>query len=139
VRDRGVEWAAVRSGALADLAVLAPVLAVYTLLHGVGVIGGDAGVIVTAVIAVFVAPVVGGAVAARRAESAPLTNAALASAAAVLAYVAFRVVDAVVRNRPLPVGSVVILVMISVLLGVVGGLAADRRGRPASGGPQPEP
>ena len=119
------DWRAVRAGALADLAVLAPVVAVYAVLHGTGAIHGDAGVIVTAVIAVFVAPAVGGAVAALRGPaSSPVKHASLAAGTAVLAYVAFRGVDAVERNRPLTGPSVVILVVVSVLLGVIGGLVA---------------
>ena len=119
------DWRAVRAGALADLAVLAPVVAVYALLHGTGAIHGDAGVIVTAVIAVFVAPAVGGAVAAHRGPaSSPVKHASLAAGIAVLAYVAFRGVDAIVRNRPLNGPSVVILVILSVGCGTVGGLAA---------------
>ncbi len=117
------DWRAVRAGALADLAVMAPVVAVYAALHGTGTIHGDAGVIVTAVIAVFVAPAVGGAVAAHRAPVAsPLKHAALAAGAAVLAYVAFRAVDAVVRDRPVNVPSVVILVIVSIVVGLLGGL-----------------
>jgi len=119
------DWRAVRAGALADLAVLAPVVAVYAVLHGTGAIHGDAGVIVTAAIAVLVAPAVGGAVAALRGPaSSPVKHASLAAGTAVLAYVAFRGVDAVVRNRPLNGPSVVILVVVSVLFGVIGGLVA---------------
>ena len=118
------DWRAVRAGALADLAVFAPVVAVYAVLHGTGAIHGDAGVIVTAVIAVFVAPAIGGAVAARLGPAgSPVKHASLAAGMAVLAYVAFRGVDAVVRNRPLNGPSVVILVVVSVLFGVIGGLA----------------
>jgi len=124
-----IDWHAAGVGALADLGVLAPVVAVYTVLHATGVTTGDAGVIVTAVIAVFVAPLVGGAVAARSASSVPLTNATVATALGVGAYLVFRVVDAVVRNRPLSPGSAVILAMLSVLMGVIGGLVASRTRR----------
>jgi len=124
-----IDWHAATVGALADLGVLAPVVSVYTVLHATGVISGDAGVIVTAVIAVFVAPLVGGAVAARSATSVPLTNATVATALGVSAYLAFRVLDAVVRNRPLSPGSAVILAMLSILVGVIGGLAATRTRR----------
>jgi hypothetical protein len=115
------------AGAAADLAILVPVVAVYAVLHGTGAISGDAGVIATALIAVFVAPVVGGVVAARRApEGAPLMHSALAAGAAVLAYVAFRVGDSVVRGRPLGVASVVVLVILTVAVGTIGGLAGAR-------------
>ena len=74
--------------------------------------------IVTAVIAVFVAPIVGGAVAGRgRPRPRPSRNASVAAAIGVGAYLVFRVVDAVVRNRPLSPGSAVILAMLSVLIG----------------------
>jgi hypothetical protein len=120
-----MDWRAVRAGTLADLAVLGPVVTVYAVLHGTGTLHGDAGVIVTAVIAVFIAPAVGGFVAARRAPtSSPLTHAAVAAGAAVLAYVVFRVADAVVRDRSLNVPSVVILVIFSVVFGLLGGLGA---------------
>ncbi len=82
--------------------------------------------IVTAVIGVFVAPLVGGAVAARSASSVPLTNATVATALGVSVYLVFRVVDAVVRNRPLSPGSAVILAMLSILMGLIGGLVASR-------------
>jgi len=118
-----MDWNAVRAGALADLAILAPVVAVYAVLHGTGTIHGDAGTVATAIIAVFVAPAVGGWVTARRAPpTTPLKHAATAAAAAVLAYVVFRVGDAVVRDRSLNFPSVVILVIVSVALGMVGGL-----------------
>ena len=124
-----IDWHAAGAGALADLGVLAPVVAVYTALHATGVISGDAGVIVTAVIGVFVAPLVGGAVAARSASTVPLTNATVATALGVSVYLVFRVVDAIVRNRPLSPGSAVILAMLSVLMGVIGGLVASRMRR----------
>ena len=117
-----MDWRAVRAGAVADLAVLAPVVAAYALLHGTGAIHGDAGVVATAVIAVFVAPAFGGWVTARQAPpSTPLMHAAVATGIAVLAYVAFRLADGVVRNRPVSFPSIVILVIVSVVLGLVGG------------------
>jgi len=126
-----MDWRAVRAGALADLAILVPVVAVYALLHGTGTIHGDAGTIVTAVIAVLVAPTVGGFVAARRApRPVALTHAATATGAAVIAYVVFRIGDAVVRDRSLNAPSVVILVILSVAVGLVGGLAGRARPRP---------
>jgi hypothetical protein len=121
-----IDWHAAGAGALADLGVLAPVVSVYTALHATGVITGDAGVIVTAVIAVFVAPLVGGAVAARSASSGPLTNASVAATLGVGVYLVFRVIDAVVRSRPLSPGSAVTLAMLSVLAGAIGGAVGAR-------------
>ena len=119
-----IDWRAVGAGARADLAILAPVVAVYAVLHGTGAFHGDAGTVVTAVIAVLVAPAVGGWVTARRAPpTTPLKHAAIAAGAAVLAYVAFRLADAVVRHRPINGPSVVILVIVSVVFGLLGGFA----------------
>ena len=117
-----VSGEAVRAGALVDLAVLVPVVAVYETLHGAGVIHGDSGTVVTAVIAVLIAPLAGGIVAGRRDPITPLTSSALASFAAVLAFVVVRIIDAVVRNRPTTVAGTIILVMLSVAVGVGGGL-----------------
>jgi len=122
-----IDWRAVWAGARVDLAILAPVVAVYAVLHGTGAIHGDAGTIVTAVIAVFVAPAAGGFVAARRAPpTSPLSHAATAAGVAVVAYVVFRVGDAVVRDRPLNTPSVAILVILSVTVGLGGGLVGRR-------------
>jgi hypothetical protein len=125
------DWAAVRAGAGGDLAVLVPVVALYTALHATGVISGDTGVIVTAVAAVLVAPVAGGVIAGRRGSGAtPLTDSALASGIGAMTYVVFRVGDAVVRGRTVTVAGLVILVMLSVAVGVMGGFVGART-RPA--------
>lgn len=128
-----IDWASVRAGTLTDLAVLVPVVAVYAVLHGTGTIHGDAGVVVTAVIAVLLAPAAGGWVTSRRAPpGSPLVHSAMAAAIAAVVYVVFRAIDAVVRNRPLNVASVVAFVMVSVVVGVLGGSAAQlRRSRQA--------
>jgi hypothetical protein len=121
------DWRAVRAGVTADLGVLIPVIGVYTALHGTGTITGDTGVIVTAVAAIFVAPAVGGARAARRGSgSTPLTDSACASAIGVLTYVVFRLIDAVARGRAVTVAGLAILVMLSVLVGVVAGYVGAR-------------
>jgi hypothetical protein len=129
---------AVRAGAFADLGVLVPVLAAYETLHGAGIIHGDGGTVVTAVVAVFVAPLLGGIVAARRDPATPLTASAVASLVAVAVFVVVRVVDAVVRDRPTTVAGTAIVVMLSVAVGVVGAVVDGRwssRGRPPGGPP----
>jgi len=127
-----VERAAVRAGALADLGVLVPVVAVYALLRGLGVVSSDIGAIATGVVGAVIAPVVGGVVAGGRAPSAPLTNGAAAAGAAVVAYVAFRLVDAAVRGASIHLGTIVILVMLDITLGLLGGLAGFRAHRRTS-------
>jgi hypothetical protein len=121
------DGAAVRAGVAAYLAVLVPVVAVYTALHGTGAINGDAGVIVTALAAVVVAPALGGAVAVRRGTgSTPLTDSATACAVGALIYVVFRVLDAVVRGKGVTVSGLVLLVMLSALVGVGAGALSVR-------------
>ncbi|HZQ59191.1 MAG TPA: hypothetical protein VFA84_14220 [Acidimicrobiales bacterium] len=130
-----LDWSAVWAGTRADLAVLVPVVAVYAVLHGTGTIHGDAGTVATAVIAVLVAPAVGGWVTSHRAPpGSPLKHAATATAIAALAYVAFRGIDAVVRDRPLNGASVAAFVIVSVVVGVLGGGAAQVHRRPKAGG-----
>jgi hypothetical protein len=119
-------WPAVRAGALAEVAVIAPVVGIYTVVHATGAVTGDAATVVTAVIAAIVAPLVGGVIAGRRGRARPLTNGAVATAIGIGVYVAFRGVDAIVRGQSLSVGAVVILVMLSVLLGVAGGWIGAR-------------
>ena len=121
------DWPAVRAGVIAYLAVLVPVVGVYTALHGTGVITGDTGVIVTALVAVVLAPAAGGVVAAQRGTRAtPLTDSAFATAVGVLVYVAFRLVDAVARGKSVTVPGLVILLMLSVLVGVAAGWVTAR-------------
>ncbi|HEY2428222.1 MAG TPA: hypothetical protein VGI06_04790 [Acidimicrobiales bacterium] len=122
----GSDWTAARAGALADLAVFTPVVAAYEALHGAGALHGDAGTVTTALIAVFIAPLVGGITAGRRDPSSPLTSSAVASFGAVIVFVAVRIIDAVARNRPTTVSGTVILVMLSVVVGVIGGLIGAR-------------
>jgi len=125
---RGLDWAAVRVGALCDLALLAPVVLAYALLRGAGVISttANAPVIVTAVVAVVLAPLTGGFVAGRHQPGAPLTNGAAAAAVAAGAYVVFRVIDGAVRGLPLPVATLATLITVSVTFGLLGGLAGFR-------------
>jgi hypothetical protein len=124
-RERVRISVAARRGACFDLAVIVPVVAAYTALHGSGAITGDSGVIVTAVLAGLVAPVVAGVTCARTGGSP--RDCALAAGLGTLAYVAFRCVDAVIRSRPVNVPSLVILEMLSVVLAVCGGLVTARR------------
>jgi len=128
---RGLDWAAVRVGALCDLALLAPVVLAYALLRGAGVISTTANVpvVVTAVVAVVLAPLTGGFVAGRHQPGAPLTNGAAAATVAAGAYVLFRVIDGAVRGLPLPVATLATLITVSASFGLLGGLAGFRSAR----------
>lgn len=126
---RRLDPAAILAGVLTDLAILVPVVALYAVLRGVGVLGSDTGIVVTAVVAVLIAPVAGGFTAGRRQLQAPLTNGAAAAAVAVLAYVAFRVADASLRGSTIHPGSILVLVTLSVTLGLLGGYAGFRSAR----------
>jgi hypothetical protein len=128
---------AIRAGALADLAVLAPAVAVYAALRGLGLLSGDGGATVTAVIGAVGAPLTGGAVAGGRATPTPLTHGALAAGVASVGFVVFRLGDAVVRDQPVHAASIVILMILSMTLGLLGGVVGSRRRRPplADSGP----
>lgn len=126
-RGRGrLSGTAVGAGAAADLAVLVPVVAGYAVCRRVGIVSSDTGVIVTALLGALVAPVVGGMVAGRRAPAAPLTNGAASAGTAAVVYVGFRLVDATIRGASIHAGSIVILVMLDITLGLLGGLAGFR-------------
>ncbi len=115
-----------RAGALADLAVLVPVLVVYEVLHGTGVITGDTGAAVVAGLAAVLAPHVGGIAAGRKSETSPLRTAAVATFVPILAFVIVRLIDAGVRGRTVTVTGLILVVMLSVAVGVIGGLIGGR-------------
>ena len=117
---------ALRAGATADLLVLAPAAVTYAALRGTGVITGDAGAAVTAVIGAAIAPFVGGYVAGRHLTPTPLTHGSVAAGLASVAFVVFRLVDAVLRDRPVHAASLVILVILAMSLGLIGGLVGGR-------------
>jgi len=127
-----LDWVTVGVGALADLAVMVPVILVYEILRGTGVVTsgtGDVGVIVTALVAAVGAPLVGGVVAGRRRPRTPLTHGAAAAGGAAVAYLVFRLVDAAVRGTSLHLASLVTFVIVSVTLGLVGGFIGFRAAR----------
>jgi hypothetical protein len=130
-----LDAAAIRAGALADLAILAPTVAVYAGLRGAGAVTGNGATNVTAVIGAVLAPLAGGAAAGRRPVPTPWTHGAIAAGVASIAFIAFRLVDAVVRNRPVHVASVAILFILSMTLGLAGGFFGSRGG--SRGGSRP--
>ena len=118
-----IDLAAVRLGALADLAILSVFIVIFVIARGVGAVGF--GTVVT-VLASIIPPLAGGFVAGRQQPRAPLTNGAAAAASAMIAYVIFRVLDAAVRGTALHPASVVIFAMLTVTLGLLGGFAGFR-------------
>jgi hypothetical protein len=135
LRER-VDGEAVLAGALADAAILGPVVAIYAALRGLGVVSANGvAVDVTAVLGALVAPLVGGIIAGRRDTTAPLTNGALGAGAASIAYVVFRIIDGAVRSRPVHPSTVVILVIIAGTIGMLGGWAGFRSRPGARPGP----
>jgi hypothetical protein len=100
-------------GAVADLAVLVPMVLLYVIFGGWALGGAVAGALV--------GPVVGGVIAGRQPIRTPLTHGAAAAAAASIGYVIFRLLDAVTRDRPVHVASIVFLVIVATTLGLMGG------------------
>ncbi|MHB8465106.1 MAG: hypothetical protein ACYDH6_05880 [Acidimicrobiales bacterium] len=112
------------AGAAVDLAVLVPLVALYAAVGGATLVAPIAGAVL--------APLAGGAVAGRRPTDAPLTHGAAAAALASFGYVAFRVIDAVTRDRPVHPASVALLVMIGVTVGSFGGWLGFRSRPPVA-------
>jgi putative membrane protein (TIGR04086 family) len=115
-------------GAAWDLAVFLPLVIALAVLHRHGLARDDVYVLVTSALAAFIAPVVGGFIAAQRAGDAQLLHGAAAAGVAAGIYVAFRVVDGIVTGRSVIAGELVILIQLTVAMGVLGGYLA-RRGR----------
>ena len=109
-----------------DLAVLLPFVALYAAARALDA-GGVGTVLIVA--ATLAAPLAGGFTAGRGQLQAPLTNGAAAAAVAVVAYVAFRLIDAAVRGTAVHPASIVVFVMLSVTLGLIGGFAGFRTAR----------
>ena len=86
---------------------------------------------ITSAVATFVAPAVGGYMAAQRAPEAPLIHGAAAAATAAVIYVALRILDGVINGRSVLAGELVILIQLTVLMGMLGGHVSQRR-RPSS-------
>jgi predicted phosphoribosyltransferase len=103
----------VLAGAVANLAVLTPLVALYAIAGGVTIAGAVAGALI--------GPLVGGIVVGRRPIKTPLTHGAAAAAIASLAYVIFRIIDGVVRSRPVHPASVAFLFVVGVTFGSMGG------------------
>jgi hypothetical protein len=103
----------VASGVIADLAIFVPVLVVYVIAgHAAGVAAVGSGLI---------APLFGGYVAGRQPSSAPLTDGAASAGVVAVGYVIVRVLDAVVRNRPVHPASIIFLVIVATTAGCAGG------------------
>lgn len=119
----GVDRRAVGRGALVDLAVLIPFVALYAIARAFGATTLGTTLVVVATVA---APLAGGFTAGRGQLRAPLTNGAAAAAVAVVAYVAFRLGDAAVRATTVHPVSVIVFVMLSVTLGLLGGYVGFR-------------
>lgn len=120
---RTLDGRAIRFGAIVDLAILMPLVVVYLIIRGNGSPPASTVVIVTATL---LAPIAGGFAAGRRQLAAPLTNGAAAAGVAVVAYIAFRLVDAAIRGRGLHLASIAIFATLSVTLGLLGGFTGFR-------------
>lgn len=125
--NAAVERAAVFRGAGLTLAIAVPVIVVVAVLsHRSGQVSSLA---FADPIALFIAFVAGGHLAARRQTAAPLMHAAAAGCLAMAALGAVSVGGHVIENKSVPIVSLVLYAQVAVGLAVVGGYIAMRRQR----------
>jgi hypothetical protein len=128
---RRMKWGSVAHGALVDLITFLPFVVAVAVARHHGWATQESYVWVASVLAVIVAPVIGGMAAAHRQPQAPLLHGAAAAFAAALGYVAFRVIDGLIGGRSANAGGLVFFVQLSVIMGIAGGYLAFRNRVPS--------
>jgi hypothetical protein len=129
--DAGIRlnWRAVGRGAAAYLAIALPCALLIALTHGNDNTGQESNLwVVAAVLVIFVAPLVGGAVAAAAQPRAPLSHGAAAIGLPAGAYLLVRVVAGAVEGSltGAQVASFVLFLMVFTGLAVIGAYLAFR-------------
>jgi len=116
---------AVLVGALVDLVIFVPLVVGLAILKHHDIATQESYLWVVAAVAVFVAPLAGGAAAARHRDDTPLMNGA---AAAGLAFLAFLIIP-LVAGRGVNAVQALLFLMITVSMGVFGAYLGFRRTR----------
>jgi hypothetical protein len=134
-----IDWPAVLRGAAAGLAVIVPVTIVRALLDRDGTDFNHSGWVYPLFVLILVAYVVAGSVAGRAAPRAPLTHGSLAGVGSVVLWIPIRIVIWAAREQgrglvsggraALPPGQVFGALVISVALGMLGGIIGARARR----------
>ena len=115
-----LDWRSVWVGAAVDLVLFLPLVVGVAVLKHHDVATQESYAWIVSAVAIFVAPAIGGAAAARREPETPLTHGAAASGLASLAYVIVRVIDGVVGGGGANAGLLVFFIIASVSMGIVG-------------------
>jgi hypothetical protein len=130
----GLDWRAVGAGAAIDLVLFLPLVVGIAVLKHHDLATQESYVWIVSAVAIFVAPAVGGAVAARRRPDTPMIHGAAATGVASLGYVVVRVIDGAVGGDGAPVGLLVVFIIASVSMGLVGSYIGFRNLDPSQGG-----
>ena len=131
----GLDWRAVGAGAAVDLALFLPLVVGIAVLKHHDLATQESYVWIVSAVAIFVAPAIGGGVAARRRPDTPMTHGAAATGLASLAYVVVRVVDGAIGGNGAAPGLLIVFVIASVSMGLVGSYVGFRSLDPSQGGP----
>ncbi len=137
--DDAVRWPVIRRGAAAGLAVIVPVTIVRAILDRDVTDFNNSGWVYPLFLLILAAYALAGWVAGRGAPQAPLTHGSLAALGSVVLWIPIRVVIWAVREQgrglvagdraALPPGQVFGALVISVGLGMLGGILGARAGR----------
>jgi putative membrane protein (TIGR04086 family) len=123
-----------------DLALFLPLVIAVAVLKHHAVATQDSYVYLASVVAVFLAPLLGGAVAGRRGADTPLMNGAAAAGAAFMAFLVVRVADGALNGRSIHAGQAILFLLITVSMGMVGASIGSRQaGSNATGRGKVEP
>jgi hypothetical protein len=115
-----LDWRAVGAGATVDLLLFLPLVVGIAVLKHHDLATQESYVWIVSAVAVFVAPAIGGAVAARRRPDMPMIHGAAATGLASLAYVVVRIIDGAVGGASAPIALLVVFVIASVSMGMIG-------------------
>jgi hypothetical protein len=130
-----LDWRAVAAGAAVDLVLFLPLVVGIAVLKHHDLATQESYVWIVSAVAIFVAPAVGGAVAARRRPDMPMIHGAAATGLASLGYVVVRVIDGAVGDSSAPAGLLIVFIIASVSMGMVGSYVGFRNLDPSQGGP----
>ena len=129
---RRLDRHAVLTGAAVDLVIFLPLVVGVAILKHNDVATQESWFWVASVVALFVAPTAGGAIAGRQRPDAPLTHGAAAATTAFVVFLVFRLIDGGVRHQlPNPFQMALFLIL-TAGMGVVGAYLSYRGIAPGS-------
>jgi hypothetical protein len=129
-----LDWRAIGAGAAVDLGLFLPLVIGIAVLKHHDLATQESYAWIVSAVAIFLAPAVGGAVAARRRPDTPMMHGAAATGLASLVFVVVRVIDGAVGGNAAHPGLLIVFVIASVSMGMVGSYIGFRSLDPHQGG-----